>query len=98
MAQRSAEAAGRMEELVGTFPSLREAPGGSPWDALLLDEWPLRREDGSAALHAARFVLEVWDSSGRWDCGPFGVVNALATWDHAHKKAFLRWAADPWWP
>ena len=31
-------------------------------------------------------------------CGPFDVVDALSTWDAAHRAAFLAWAKDPWWP
>lgn len=31
-------------------------------------------------------------------CGPFDIVDALGTWDYAHRAAFFAWAKDPWWP
>ncbi len=33
-----------------------------------------------------------------WRSGPFDVVDALGTWDGAHRAAFAAWAQDPWWP
>ena len=33
-----------------------------------------------------------------WNCAPFDVVNAMGTWDAAHRAAFVAWASDPWWP
>lgn len=33
-----------------------------------------------------------------WRCGPFDVVDAMSTWDHEHKMAFLLWAQKPWYP
>ena len=29
---------------------------------------------------------------------PFNIVDALATWDDAHTRAFLTWANTPFWP
>ena len=49
-------------------------------------------------LHAARFVLNVWNSEDEWKIGRFNVVNAMAAWDHEQRAAFLRWAQDPWFP
>lgn len=39
-----------------------------------------------------------WSVETPWRCGPFDVVDALATWDQHHRTSFLRWAARPWWP
>jgi len=33
-----------------------------------------------------------------WRCGPFDVVDALGTWDAAHREAFIDWVRDPMWP
>ncbi len=34
----------------------------------------------------------------QWRCGIFDIVDALGTWDHAHRSAFVAWAREPWWP
>lgn len=34
----------------------------------------------------------------QWRCGPFDVVDALGTWDAAHREAFTAWARSPLWP
>lgn len=45
-----------------------------------------------------------WDGEWRfpvdspWRSGPFDVVDALGTWDGAHRAAFVAWAQRPWWP
>jgi hypothetical protein len=52
----------------------------------------------TSALHAARFVLALWNSHVDWECGRFDAVRALGTWDQAHRVAFLVWATQPWWP
>ncbi len=88
----------RMEHLAQSFPSLRRAVGIAPWDALLFESWAAGPAPGSGALHAARFMLSVWDSSHAWASGPFSFVDAWAAWDDKHRDALLRWAADPWWP
>jgi len=31
-----------------------------------------------------------------WQCGVFDVFHALNTWGYPDRKAFLRWATDPW--
>jgi len=33
-----------------------------------------------------------------WACGLFDLIDAMSTWDDAHRKAFVAWARDPWWP
>ena len=33
-----------------------------------------------------------------WHCGIFDIVDALGTWDHAHRAAFVSWVEDPFWP
>jgi hypothetical protein len=98
----------RIIALARTFPTLaREAPLDA-WDPFALDEWATTRQ-GSAAWHAARFVLAVWDTASvhdeetgedvyPWKCGRFEATRALAKWDLEHRAAFVAWASDPWWP
>jgi len=33
-----------------------------------------------------------------WRCGPFDAVDAMGTWDNAHRRAFAAWVVEPWWP
>lgn len=84
--------------LAHTFPTLRPARGLEPWDPEELERWACGPVPGSGALHAARFVLAVWNSNAPWACGGFDAVRALAAWDGAHQAAFAAWAARPWWP
>jgi hypothetical protein len=57
----------RMERLCRAFPTLRGQPGTSPWNAMHLLEW-LCTGGGvtTGSHHAARFVLQVWNSSTDW--------------------------------
>lgn len=45
----------------------------------------------------AQFVLAVWNPDEGWKSGKFNLMEALRAWDDANHKAFLVWAADPWW-
>jgi hypothetical protein len=86
-----------IERLALSFPTLHEAAGVCPWEAVRLDAWACGPAPGSGALHAARFVLAVWDNAAEWRCGRFDAVEALASWDAPHRGAFLTWVAKPWW-
>jgi hypothetical protein len=83
--------------LADTFPSLERAPGVHPWDALKVEKWAVSGGPSHGELCAARFILAVWNQYDEWRCGPFDVMDALRVWDLPHRKAFLDWAADPWW-
>ncbi|RUL84024.1 hypothetical protein [Tautonia sociabilis] len=88
----------RIAELARTFPSsLVGAPGIKPWEPRNLDSWAASVVS-SGERQAACFILAVWDSGSAWDCGHFDLMKALSTWDEAHHRAFLTWAAEPWWP
>ncbi len=87
-----------MAALARSFPTLLTAPGLSPWRPDELDRWACGPVPGSGALHAARFVLAVWNFHAEWDCGRFDAVRALGAWDADHRAAFVAWAARPWWP
>ena len=90
---------GRMEDLAISFPALEGAPGTLPWDAEAFDRWAATSpEPGSGALHAARFVLAVWNDRAPWKAGSFQAISALGTWDGEHRAAFLAWAQAPWFP
>jgi hypothetical protein len=87
----------RIQQLALTFPALRRAAGVQPWQPHQLDVWACGPLPGEGALHAARFVLALWDNAGAWCCGRFDAIEALAAWDGPHRGAFLTWVARPWW-
>jgi len=96
-----------MEALVASFPCLRKAVGGSPWDAFRFARWATQTELSPADRQAAAFVLAVWnggDEDGAWwnekpyGVGRFDLVLATALWDRRHKEAFGKWFANPFWP
>jgi len=100
----------RMTRLARSFPSLRDALGVDPWDALTFLRWSDRPQLTSGMVHAIRFVLQVWNPSTDWretaaahgidgsHLEPFNVVHALSTWDDAHRDAFLAWCEVPFYP
>lgn len=88
----------KMTTFARTFPSLRELPGSTPWDARRLDRWAADTPLSPGELWTVRFVLSVWDASHPWQCGLFDLMEAYWVWDPNHRTAFLAWALDPWWP
>lgn len=79
-----------------TFPTLADYVP-AVWDADALERAVYG--GGSGALHAARFVLEVFNSRIDWPrLGRFSVSEAFGTWDEAHREAFRAWTRYPWWP
>jgi hypothetical protein len=48
--------------------------------------------------HAARFILEVWNPYDEWPCGKFDWMRAIGVWDEGHRKAFIAWLQDPFYP
>lgn len=84
----------------------RDADGLNPWDVERLYRWARSSAATPAARHAVRFVISVWndvalsslDAEERTPLGPFNAVEAMASWDHAHRAAFETWVGDPWWP
>jgi hypothetical protein len=87
-----------LSHLAHSFVSLEQADGVEPWDAERLDAWACAPNRSRSAVHAARFVLHVFDRAVAWRCGPFDVVDAVREWDAAHRDAFLVWVLRPWWP
>lgn len=57
----------RMTRLCWSFPTLVHADGVNPWDPERFLRWLLTSgAPGSGARHAAKFVLQVWNSSTDW--------------------------------
>ena len=83
-----------------SFPELakRAAHAILPFDALLLNKWARSGAPGHGGACAARFVLSVWDPGTKLSCGRFNMHEALQTWDDEHRKAFITWIQNPWWP
>ncbi len=73
----------------GKFPSLDQARGVMPWDSNQLDIWAVELGRDWQAVHAARFILEKWNSSFTWECGKFDAKTALECWDKIHRRAIL---------
>ena len=88
----------QMEWLCEQFPSLRGAPGTTPWDALEFQDYFHGPAGTGGSRHAARFALNVWNNTEEWDIGPFNLSHAFGVWDAAHRAALLTWANDPWFP
>lgn len=88
-----------MTALAESFPSLRGVPGVRPWSAVEVDRWAHTSPAvTSGSLQAAKFVLMVWNPSAKYKSGRFYLADGLGCWDAAHHRAFLAWAAAPWWP
>jgi hypothetical protein len=87
----------KMTAFAKTFHALGSAPGVFPWDANQLDAWAASGVLSHGELVTARFVLAIWDPNHPWRCGRFDLMDAMGIWDGDHRRAFLAWAADPWW-
>jgi hypothetical protein len=87
----------KITNLVRQFPTLRNAEGVEPFEATKFEAWVRNHSPGGGAIHAARFVLGVFNSRARWKLGAFNVFDALDCWDAAHREAFLKWARNPYW-
>jgi len=102
--------AGWISRLARRFPSLRDAVGIDPWDALTFLRWSDGPQLTGGMAHAIRFVLQVWNASTDWreiaaangidgtHLDPFNVARAFQTWDDAHREAFLAWCEAPFFP
>jgi len=71
------------------FPSLSDANGIMPWDPNQLDIWAAELGRDRQAVHAARFMLELWHLHFAWECGTFDPKDALECWDRVHRHVFL---------
>lgn len=87
----------RMLSLVWSFPCLQRCPLTS-WDAKKFASWAWEKCHSSGELHAARFILNVWNPKTHWRLGKFDMMRALGTWNANNRRGFLEWARDPWWP
>jgi hypothetical protein len=87
----------KMTAFAGGFPCLRNAVGVNPWDAEDLDRWAAGPVSHGERV-TAQFLLAVWSPEDEWRSGRFDLMEALRLWDPLHHRAFLKWAAEPWWP
>ncbi len=71
------------------FPSLDDAQGVMPWNPNQLDIWAAEFGRDLQAIHAARYILERWNSGFAWECGKFDPKSALDCWDKSHRRVFL---------
>ena len=87
-------------ELARSFPTLESCTPTDP------GEWDIARfmakadaSLSSGGIHAALFVASVW----HWDWPSihgreFRVAEAMCVWDEQHRRAFLQWCEDPFFP
>jgi hypothetical protein len=101
-----------MTTLARMFPTLRDAPGVDPWDATEFLRWTCTGGLSSGMLHAARFMLSVWNPRVDWNevaheegilegdekLSPFNLHDALGCWDYEHRDAFASWVRGAFWP
>jgi hypothetical protein len=59
------------------FPALVDAPGVAPWNPNQLDIWAAESEADANAVHAARFLLNLWMPAREWQCGRFDMNEAI---------------------
>ncbi len=72
-----------------SFPSLAVADGVSPWNPNRLDVWASEFGRADDAVHAARFLLRLWNLNCDWECGRFDAQVAIRIWDRVHRRVFL---------
>lgn len=91
------ESAAKFVALCATFPTLAARNAGSVASLKAIAAAP-HDECGAHVREAARFCLLVWDDSlGRYDGDlRFNLRAAWGAWDGAHRAAWQRWAAAPW--
>lgn len=88
------ERANKVEALVHSFPSLYDAdPPLYPLEAERLTAWAgqFDKRHNPMAYWSARFVLSVCLDG--W--AGFDAVQAVRTWDPAHRRAFTSWVNRP---
>jgi hypothetical protein len=86
----------RMTALARSFPSLHDADGVEPFDAMRLYDWVQGGAATGGNRRAVAFVLLVFNGrEWREEC-PFHLDEAMSVWDREHIAAFLAWARDPW--
>ena len=103
----SANGTDAMTALGNLFPSMRNVPGISPWNVTALIDWLNSGAATGGSRQAAMFLLHVWNGDTDWrkeglkvkpGFGRFNLSRAMAVWDDDHRKAFLAWAEEPFFP
>lgn len=96
-----------MIDLCNSFPELRGKPGTAPWNQHVFARWASGAGPTSGSRAAAQFVLTVWNGrtlQGDWcneegyQVGVFDAVDAISAWDTAHRRAYIAWCMNPFYP
>ena len=101
-----------MTRLASSFPTLRSAPGVSPWDADKFLTYAVSGVLCHGEVLAAKFVLGVWNYSADWEkvarekklikpdeqFSRFDLFEATNVWDQEHINAALAWIELPFFP
>lgn len=96
----------RMWVLAESFPSMRGVfPDG--WDVETLRKWWNSGAPTHGSIHVARFLLQVWNmhtTAAEWRVfgfkrfESFSVAYALSSWDDEHRRAFVNYCREPFFP
>jgi len=100
------EACPKLTALLASFPTLQEWDWSCWCSAFITDKGPdglkaRYRTMCSGSCHAINLALEIWNSHENWKkCGfqNFSLRQAMGTWDPAHRKAFLSYVENPFFP
>ena len=101
-----------MTRLATSFPTLRSAPGVSPWDSNEFLAYAVSGVLCHGEVLAAKFVLGVWNCSADWEklaqekklikpgehFSRFDLFEAMNVWDQEHIAAALAWIELPFFP
>lgn len=91
----------RLRELAATFPTVAAALKREKLQTI--DDLNVARLTASHGEELAIvLLLNVYSTVGpddphEWDWPVFNLMDAISTWDAAHRKAFAAWALEPWW-
>jgi len=80
------------ERVAKTFPSLRKAPGISPFNPFVLDEWTNGPTASKSAYQSVSFLLDHYLRSqvtrARCQTADFNVFEAMREWSDEDRDAF----------
>jgi hypothetical protein len=88
---------GLMTILAESFPSLREAMNGRPFDPQWMEAHVEESADAGSRA-SAKFVLDVWNAHQPTRQARFDLIEAMRVWDNDHRNAFDEWVNGPVYP
>jgi hypothetical protein len=86
-----------MTMLAESFPSLRQAMNGRPFDPDWMEHFAEGAMEGNSHW-AAMFVLDVWYSDRSVRAPRFNLIQAMRVWDDDHRNALDEWLMSPFYP